>query len=173
MDSENVSLYRNLNPIDPMNRIAVALDFDEEAPDLLDTAQQFGKKMGAEIHIVHIYPSEPVPVMAPDAYSYLVDTETPEEHEELLQEEKAQIREEVGKLRKADINAQGYMKPEDKNIAHSILDFASSIEAKMIVMGTNRPGRIERLFLGSCAEAVLRQSTIPVLVIPRREHTEA
>ena len=106
-----------------MNRIAVALDFDEEAPDILDTAQQLGKKMGAEIHIVHVYPPEPVPVMAPDAYSYLVDTETPEEHEELLQEEKTKIREEVSKLRKADINAQGYMKPEDKNIAYSILDF--------------------------------------------------
>ena len=155
-----------------MNRIAVALDFDEEAPDILETAHQFGQKMGAEIHIVHIYPPDPVPIMAPDAYSYLVDTETPEEHEELLQEEKAKIRAEVSKLKKADIQAHGYMKPEDTNVAHSILDFSKSIEADMIVMGTNRPGRIERLFLGSCAEAVLRQSTIPVLVIPRRENSE-
>jgi nucleotide-binding universal stress UspA family protein len=156
-----------------MKRIAVALDFDEEAPDILDTALQLGKNMGAEIHLVHVYPPEPVPVMAPDAYSYLVDCESPEEHEELLQEEKTKIRAEVSKLRKEDINAQGYMKPEDKNVAHSILDFSTSIDADMIVMGTNRPGRLERLFLGSCAEAILRQSTIPVLVIPRRDHSDS
>lgn len=156
-----------------MKHIAVALDFDEEAPDILDTALRFGKNMDAEIHLVHVYPPEPVPVMAPDAYSYLVDCESPEEHEEILQSEKAKIREEVSKLRKQGVDAQGYMKPEDKNVAHSILDFSSSINADMIIMGTNRPGRVERLFLGSCAEAVLRKATIPVLVIPRRENEDS
>lgn len=46
-----------------------------------------------------------------------------------------------------------------------ILDRARSGAFDLIVMGTERRGRLERFFLGSVAEAVVRESPIPVLTL--------
>ncbi len=46
-----------------------------------------------------------------------------------------------------------------------ILDRARSGAFDLIVMGTERRGRLERFFLGSVAEAVLRESPIPALTV--------
>ncbi len=46
-----------------------------------------------------------------------------------------------------------------------ILDRARGGAFDLIVMGTARKGRLERFFLGSVAEAVVRQSPLPILTV--------
>ena len=48
-----------------------------------------------------------------------------------------------------------------------ILEFAEEHDASLIVIGSHRPGRLERLVLGSVSEAVLHKAQIPVLIVPR------
>ena len=50
--------------------------------------------------------------------------------------------------------------------AEEILKTASRLGADLIVMGTQGHRGPKRLFFGSTADAVLRRSTVPVLVVP-------
>ena len=49
--------------------------------------------------------------------------------------------------------------------AQRILELAAEAKCSLIVMGTHGRTGLERLFVGSTTEAVLRQSTIPVLTV--------
>lgn len=54
------------------------------------------------------------------------------------------------------------------SIAHAIVDQARRLRADIIVVGTHGRRGVRHMLLGSDAEAVLRQSHIPVLVVPER-----
>jgi nucleotide-binding universal stress UspA family protein len=54
-----------------------------------------------------------------------------------------------------------------------ILHAAAAIASDVIVMGTHGRSGLQRLLLGSVAERVLRQSTVPVLAVPQRGRTDA
>ncbi|MEQ1841295.1 MAG: universal stress protein, partial [Verrucomicrobiales bacterium] len=47
-----------------------------------------------------------------------------------------------------------------------ILEFTKSEGADLLVVGSHRPGRIERALLGSVSDGIVRQVKVPVLVIP-------
>ena len=53
--------------------------------------------------------------------------------------------------------------------ADGILKCSAEFGADMIVVGTHNRTGIDRLFMGSIAENVVRHSKIPVLVVPLRE----
>jgi nucleotide-binding universal stress UspA family protein len=53
--------------------------------------------------------------------------------------------------------------------ADGILTCAGHFEADLIVLGTHRRSGLERLFTGSVAEHVIRESVVPVLVVPMIE----
>jgi nucleotide-binding universal stress UspA family protein len=57
--------------------------------------------------------------------------------------------------------------------AHAIVKFARRINADLLVMGTNGRRGPAKLFLGSVAQAVLRQAPAPVLVVPRSQPRRA
>jgi len=52
--------------------------------------------------------------------------------------------------------------------AQGILDVAESEAPDLIAMATRRPGRIERMLLGSVTDKVVRAAKEPVLVVPAR-----
>ncbi len=147
-------------------KIAVAIDFNEEVDDLLKIAGDLAEGTATELHVVHVYTADPEIYFTPP-YVFPAVVERPADVEETLQEEKERIREMVHGLRQRNLSATGYMKPIDKGIAHSILEFADEHEASLIIIGSHRPGRLERLVLGSVSEAVLHKATIPVLIVPR------
>jgi nucleotide-binding universal stress UspA family protein len=53
--------------------------------------------------------------------------------------------------------------------ARTIIAFARTMSADLIVMGTNGRTGPARLFFGSVADAVLRQAPVPLLVVARRK----
>jgi nucleotide-binding universal stress UspA family protein len=54
--------------------------------------------------------------------------------------------------------------------ATGLLDAARRQRADAIVVGTHGRRRLDRLFLGSTAESLVRRSDIPVIVVPARTH---
>ena len=156
-----------------MKNIVVAVDFDEEVNDVIEIAASLATNSDAELSVVHIFQPEPEsPPLTPYVYSGTADrglVENPDVHEKILQSEKKRVRELVGDLHKKGVKAAGYMKPADGSIPDSILAFARKQASDLLIIGTHRPGRIERWVVGSNAEAVIRKSTIPVLVVPRSE----
>lgn len=152
---------------DSIQKILIAIDFVDVAEDIIQIAGELGRGMSAELHLVHVY--RPNPDMGYDSilYPVLVPGETLAEHEALLQAERRQLRGQADKLRQAGSKTFGYMKPVEKDIAGSILDFADEIQADMVLIGTSRPGRFEEFLVGSVAKRVLKNSPIPILLIPR------
>ena len=55
--------------------------------------------------------------------------------------------------------------------ADSIMKCASEYNADLIVVGTHNRTGLDRLFMGSVAEHVVRHSHVPVLVIPMKEES--
>lgn len=55
------------------------------------------------------------------------------------------------------------------SIAHAIADFAVQQGLSLIALSSHGRGGFRRLVMGSVAEAVIRQSKLPVLVFPRQE----
>ncbi|WP_158825251.1 universal stress protein [Mucilaginibacter lacusdianchii] len=53
--------------------------------------------------------------------------------------------------------------------ADGILTCAGHFEADLIVIGTHRRSGLDRLLMGSVAERVIRESVVPVLVVPMAE----
>lgn len=52
--------------------------------------------------------------------------------------------------------------------AEEIVEFAASQGADILVLGTQGHSALERFFLGSVAEAVLRRAPCPILAVPYR-----
>ena len=151
--------------------IAVAVDFDEEIDDILEIAGSLAAATGAELHVVHSYPPDPE-LFAGEPYTF-PPSAAPELHEAMLQDERSRVRDIVVELQSRGVTATGHMKPTKKSIAVSILEFASEIQADLVVVGNHRAGRLERAILGSTSQGVIRKSDIPVLVVPRPRHEHA
>ncbi len=150
-----------------IQKILVAVDFADEAEDILKIAGEMGNGLSAELHLVHVFQPDLDLTYDLMMYPVLIPGETLAEHEALLQAERTQLRGQADTLRQAGAKTFGYMKPIEKDIAGSIIDFAEEIQADMILMGTSHPGRVEEFFLGSVAKTVLKRSLIPVLIVPR------
>ena len=146
-----------------MDHIAVAIEFDEELEDIIDFTRDLVRDKNTEVHVVHAY--QPNAAMV-DYGPYLVDAV--QNYENHLQNQAESVREIVRKLINAGIKAHGYMKPINKNVVDSILEFSKERVCELIVVGSHHPGRMERLLLGSTTENIVRGSDLPVVVVPRR-----
>jgi nucleotide-binding universal stress UspA family protein len=70
----------------------------------------------------------------------------------------------------ADLNVTQFN--EFGDTADGILDCATTFKADLIVIGTHSRTGFDRFIMGSVAENIIRHSTIPVLVVPMKEHDE-
>ena len=53
----------------------------------------------------------------------------------------------------------------------AILTFAKDVEADAIVMGTHGRTGLRHLLLGSVAEGVIRQASVPVTIVPPKSRS--
>ena len=145
-----------------MKNIVVAIEFDEELSDIVDFTSLLLKDWESEVHVVHVYePNCKLVEYAP----HMVDAIS--SYEDHLQEQASSVRGIVKKLIDNGIRSHGYMKPINRNVADSILEFCSEKDADLLVVGSHHSGRMERLILGSVAERVIRQANLPVVAVPR------
>ena len=56
-----------------------------------------------------------------------------------------------------------------ENIAHVLTRTAGEFDANLIVLGTHGRTGVKRLLLGSVAESLLREATVPVLLLKEKQ----
>ena len=151
-----------------IRKIVVAIDFGDEAEDILHMAGELGRALSAEIHLVHIYQPDPCSPYEMMLYPVLIPQETVAGHEAILRDERRQLRNQAADLREKEVVTFAYMKPLEGTIPHSILEFVSDLHGDLILIGTSRPNRLNEMIVGSVAKKVLKESVVPVLLIPRR-----
>lgn len=144
-------------------KLLVAVDFAPSTPVLLDAAKTLARQTGAALTLLHAAAPDPDFVgydSDPRILRDVVAKRFHDEHRELQALAQA-LRD--GGLACTALLVQGAT-------AATILREADKLSADMILMGSHGKGMLKKLVVGSVSEGVLRQTRIPVLVVPVTGH---
>lgn len=148
--------------------VVVGTDFSEHAVRALRVAYEHALQHApAELHVVNVsFAANPAPVapLAPHMGLVTVPVASIEEQRSALLEH---IDSELAKLPRsssAAVRVFGHVLIDTPSLA--LTQLASQLEAELLVVGSHGLNGVARWLLGSVAEAVVRQATCPVLVVP-------
>jgi len=154
-----------------MKKVLIALDYDPTAKKVAEVGFEYAKAMGAEVTLLHVI-SDPVYYSSTD-YSPIMGF-TGYMNTDPLQLNTIEV------LKTASLNFLDKTRNhlgdqtiqtvvEEGDIAGTILATAKKLHANVIVMGSHSQKWLENIVIGSVAEEVLRQSTIPLFIIPTKK----
>lgn len=146
----------------------IALGYSKSAQRIAESGYQLAKAMNARPILLHVMSDTTVfsylkysPIIGFDSFSAVnvIHSDSAEQ----LEIASYKYLEEV-KRRLDDETIQTVVKSGE--CGDTISRTATELSAEVIVMGTHGRRGLEKLFLGSVAENVLRHSAIPVFIIP-------
>jgi nucleotide-binding universal stress UspA family protein len=142
-------------------RVLVAIDGSETSHHALETA--------LDLAVIHASTVQVFYVVENTALYYDVPGYDPSELRKQLVEEGTELGRGASQAMQTR-GVQGEVKLSEASsvddIAELVLRGATAFHADLLVMGTHGRKGVKRLFLGSVSERCLRQSSVPVLVIP-------
>jgi nucleotide-binding universal stress UspA family protein len=139
-------------------RIVLATDGSKNSTSAVTEALRIGKESGSQVLVVSVIDSRALSSVSPEIQvAGSIDR---------MQAEAERIVNEVTRLGSGQ-NVQATILYG--NPANEIIKFSHSRNADLIVVGTRGKTGIERLFLGSVAEGVVREAPCPVLVVKNNE----
>ncbi len=143
------------------DRILVAVDGSPTADRALDEAIQLALKFDTELVITHVIDNSYL--------RYDVGYIDVRGFTEILIESGKQILANAkAKAEKAGVRVRTVLSDDPLgsfDIGYAIEQVAADVDAKLLVLGTHGRRGFRRLLLGSVAESVARQSTLPVLLV--------
>jgi nucleotide-binding universal stress UspA family protein len=151
-----------------MKKILIAIDYNPTAQNIAQTGYSLAKSMNAQVTLLHVvadytyYSSlDYSPILGFDSFSNLgmIQTNTVTELQNAAKDYLQKIKSFL-----ADDAIQTMIKDGDSG--DSILDAAKETNADIIVMGSHSRHGLDKILMGSVAEKVLRNSRIPLFIIP-------
>ena len=142
--------------------LLVPLDLSDATPLVLAIARRAAQTTGASVVLLHVAEPEPAFIgyeAGPDVVREQVAHEYREQHQVLHSHAEA--------LRAEGIETTALLIQGE--IAPCILREAERLGADLIVIGTHGRGAMFELIVGSVAHAVVRDTSIPVLLVPLRK----
>lgn len=141
------------------SRILVAVDGSQASSEALEVTRALAKQLPASVEILHVVPDVPPTydtIMPTIEYSNLA-TDYLNEGKHILLNAEAKL---------TDIsNKEAVLESTSgRRIAAVILEIAKNHHAELIVLGTHGYGNLERILLGSVAQAVAHHAHVPVLL---------
>src|SRR6266568_7672699 len=135
------------------DQIVLATDFSPASDAALSTARGLARIFNAKVTLLHIFQYLPqhlyqVPV------EWMIEIIRKDIEGKLLETER--VLKEAG-LQVEVVIVEGGIPPQQ------ILDFVEEGGAPLLIMGTHARAGVERFFLGSTTEQVLRQANCPVI----------
>lgn len=143
-------------------RILVAHDFSADASAALDAAVGLASRLGAEIHVVFVYPP-PMDLLA--TFGIEIPTVS---LPELRRSAAVRLDQELGKVKGAGLEGTWHFRegqPSDE-----LVRAADELGIDLIVMGTRGRTGLSHALLGSVAERTLRRASCPVLTVKSPHH---
>lgn len=143
-----------------LKKILWVTDFSDEAQEALLYAQVFAKAFRAKLLALHV---------APDFSPALYDTAAVIKGElakrvEAMKEQAAKRLETIKKTKKISLD----IIVKEGNASKKIIETAEEQKAGLIVMGRKGLSALEKLFIGSVANQVLRNASVPVLLTKKK-----
>jgi nucleotide-binding universal stress UspA family protein len=139
-----------------LTRILVATDFGPAADAALSHARELSRTFGASLHLLHVLEN-----------FFLRPTVADPRHMEA-----AAVQRLLDRLTDDDrraLHARSVVETSD-HPADSIVAYARASNIDLIVIGTHGRTAVDRLFLGSVTERVMRTAPCPVLTVRGPEH---
>jgi len=153
-----------------IQKILIAVDDSRYA----DHAAEFGFEMarlyGAEVGLVNIIEPIIMPSSGSDSITGISTDISMMDEPEMVRIQKEAAENTVKRIQEQYAEELKITNFTEYGLtADGILKCSAEFDADLIVVGTHSRKGIDRLFMGSIAEHVVRHSTIPVLVVPLRE----
>jgi len=145
------------------SKIMVAVDESETSRHALQQAIELAKKLSASVRMVHVLDMSWLPI-GPEV---AIDTAALSEARRGVGEKIIAAARETAKA--AGFEAEAVLIETEtpiQQVAQAIAREASRWGADLVVMGTHGRRGFQHLMLGSVAEQTVRQSSVPVLLIP-------
>jgi nucleotide-binding universal stress UspA family protein len=147
--------------------ILVAIDFSDITPKLLRQVVKMSSALSAEVVLMHI--AEPNPDhIAYDfdpASVYAIDpNEIRDSIAERFHQERKQLQEHAEDLRQRGVECKALM--IQGQTVDSLVKEAERMNADFIMAGTHSKGLLSQVLLGSTSEDLVKNSTIPVYLVP-------
>jgi nucleotide-binding universal stress UspA family protein len=140
-----------------LKKILVPVDYSDHSAQAVQFARDIATAFGAALHFVHVYPPATL-VAAPIVPAPVITSTVLEESRRGFDDYLATARKDLG------VDVTGTLR---EGIPHlEILSAASELGVDLIVLGTHGRTGIQHLLLGSVAERVVRQATVPVITVP-------
>lgn len=146
-----------------LRSLVVPLDGSEFSERTLPLAGRVAAATGAALHLVHVHASHPPEQLLSNTqfhYEGLDMAEYDERHRAEERKYLARLGASMGKESSVET-----MLLEDGNVAEAIARYASSVGADMVLITTHGHTGVSRMWLGSVADALVRLTTLPLLVI--------
>jgi nucleotide-binding universal stress UspA family protein len=141
-------------------RILVPVDGSPTSNSGLDEAIRLARAGRSKIRLLHII-DDTLAFNSPDGagVNYMLDA--------LRGSAKQALTDASDRVRRAKLKAEtGLVENFTGRVADAIVEQAKRWRADVIVMGTHGRRGLDRLLIGSNAELVVRQSQVPVLLVP-------
>jgi len=154
-----------------IKHIVIAVDYDPTAQKVAEQGFSLAKSMGAEVTLLHVitnstyYASnEFSPVLGIGGY-----IETAQIQLDTIDGLRNAAQHFLDKTKRhlEDENIQTIVNEGD--IADTILETAKELKADIIVMGSHSQKWLENILVGSVTEEVLKQTRIPLFIIPTKK----
>jgi nucleotide-binding universal stress UspA family protein len=146
-------------------RILVAVDGSSASRKALNVADQLAQTTSAELHLLHVIPDLPMPLVDPIGVGAVAASLTYENTLKELEHE-ARI---VMEVSRSEIETQKTVfhtaRAQRERIADTIMRYAREQHCDLIVMGTHGRTGLNHLLLGSVAEGVTHTTPVPLLLI--------
>ncbi|HEV2400230.1 MAG TPA: universal stress protein [Candidatus Sulfotelmatobacter sp.] len=138
-----------------LKNILFATDFEVSASRALPFAVALAKRYGAKLYAVHVIPPEAYALASPESASRVLA-----EAGDFAGYSLNQL---VGPLRSHGLSCDTLL--GEGNVAEVIQKFAEERAADLLVVGTSSRMGWGKVFLGSVAEEIIRESPCPVLAV--------
>lgn len=141
-----------------LKRIVVGTSLTEGSDSVVRTGVALARRIGASGWLVHAFSPPSLP-----------ELDSVEDHW-IVEMEKALGRDLKEQARRTGLDALPGFVPDQIRLeigspAWKIVDLASEVKADLIVVGATAGGALQRIFLGSTADGVIRKAPCPVLVV--------
>ena len=143
-------------------RILVAVDLSDATSKVMRVTQYLAKATQGEVRLLHVAEAEP------DFVGYEAGPEVVRDQiAKEFRDEHRKIQEHADTLRQAGVNAKALL--IQGPIIETVLSEAKRFEADLLIVGSHGFGALYDLLVGSSSRGILKDTDIPVLVVPVRD----
>jgi universal stress protein A len=154
------SQHTSAAPLALWRRVLVPMDFSPPSKAALVYALTLARASGATVHVCHLIPRPGVL----DLF-YEHDFEPPESAKRAGQKVRRIVKDLVASTPTGGTGVTVRTHCSEGDAAPGVLEWVAKLKPDLIVMGTHGRRGARRFFMGSVAEAVLRRTVCPVLIL--------